>query len=293
MLRGSTRYRKYFENEFGTEPLYISKFVLMEYKRGLLYDLVEFCVSLKHDGIKTLSDAISLWSNKFESRKVKNVLVFTGQLFETRRLKQDNYQDKEKAFLELARVIKRMEQQFCRRFKDTGDDATRCSRALVKFTFRPESALADLEKFIEGIDDVDYHRSQCEIASFLLTRHKAEVVACVAKAKQLKSTLWKRFYRKEKRRAVVAGVRKLEMRSLLWRCRTRCVWSIRTMRTTRFVSRCRKITSNTRQRLHFITNSNKRNSKTASARAWGGEFASLPSKALMTDRVSRGRRFYQ
>lgn len=185
MLVGSTPYRKYFQNEFGDEPCYISAYVQMEFKRGYFCHIIQFYLLLNLPSISTLGDAFELWSNRFSTRELKAVLRFAGDFINRYSLVQSDPRDKEKALGAIGSYVKRLEMKLRKRFRDTGIDSTRCTRAKVKFDTGGGSLTQGLQSFSDQFNDLETCSRGCRIGHFVFQRYQAEMKTYIERAATL------------------------------------------------------------------------------------------------------------
>lgn len=180
ILLGSSAYRKYFENQFADENVYISDYVQMEIKRSCIIPFVDFYFLLDMPNIESIGDALAVWSNRFSGREIKAVTRLVGALFDTHQLSDLNPKDKAKALRRLGYLIKRIEGQLRRRFINVGINTTRCARSHVSFDSieTDQSLVVDqLEQFAKRFNDIDNCRAKCRIDNFFLNRFKRDVEA--------------------------------------------------------------------------------------------------------------------
>ena len=97
MLFGSEVYREYFKKHFGDERLYISNYVQMEFLRSFVIPLLNFYFTLDLPNIRTISDALALWSNSFKTRELKAIIRLMSIIFRAHVLDFSDPKDKEKA----------------------------------------------------------------------------------------------------------------------------------------------------------------------------------------------------
>jgi len=175
-LQSSQPYKQYLKNHFLDNPLYITKYVKMEYYRGHLRNLLDFYFHLSMDSVKTLGDAIIIWNHHFASRKNKAISGFVANLFNTHNLNINDINDKSNALTILATYIKRLAIKLKRSFKDVGTDETKCARANI--TLEGIAINQDTSeiynKFIKEFDDVKKCRSQCTIDIFFSKKYNKE-----------------------------------------------------------------------------------------------------------------------
>jgi hypothetical protein len=185
MLLGTKAYQQYFENQFGDRPRYISSYVQMEIWRSYLRNIIEFYFTLRLPTIPTFSDALTLWSNKYQASKHKAVEQLVAQLLSKRSIDFSRSQDKEKALKVLETLIRQFVQSFQTQFVNIGQDSTHCARATVPLYIVVENLVEELKRFASAFDDVETCRRQCQIDQFLLDVHRSEIEAYVQQAAEL------------------------------------------------------------------------------------------------------------
>jgi hypothetical protein len=119
IILGSSAYREYFESAFEGSELYTSKFVQMEFRRSYIVGAIEFYFTLEMDTTPTIADAITIWSDNFQSSKLKAILQLVSQLFSANKLDFSDPADKPKALTALGALIKRYEHKLWK-YKDVG-----------------------------------------------------------------------------------------------------------------------------------------------------------------------------
>lgn len=186
-LQSSNPYKQYLKTIFRKNPLYITKYVKMEYYRGYLRNLLDFYFHLSMDSIKTFGDAIFIWNHTFQSRKHKVISEFVANLFNTHTLNMKDMNDKSNALIILATYIKRMAIKIKRSFRDIGKDETKCARAniLLEGISVGDNIADKFYNFIQEFDNVTKCRSQCTIDIFFLKKYKAETIICAEYLKKL------------------------------------------------------------------------------------------------------------
>ena len=186
ILLGSAPYRRYFEDQFRDNPLYISKYVQMEFKRSYLCPILDFYFVLHMPAVETVGDAFQIWSNRFKSSELKAILQLVGQLIDDRSLDLSDPRDKKKALRAVGFYAKRVEMKLRRSFKDIGSNSTRCARSKVSFSIRDMSELTRiLRSFLEQFNDVETCRSRCIVDDFILKRYRSQVEGYVEQASGL------------------------------------------------------------------------------------------------------------
>ena len=186
MLLGSKAYRAYFEQQFGDEPQYVSDYVLMEFRRSYVRNILNFYFVLALPSIETIGDALTFWSHTFKTSELKAVLQFAGQIITTFELDNEHPGDKEKALREIGRYVKRLEIKLRRTFENIERNETDCQRAKILLLSRQESDMTEMFRyFLEEFNDVGNCRSRCAVASFFLKRCKKQVDAFLEYAEAL------------------------------------------------------------------------------------------------------------
>jgi hypothetical protein len=188
MLTASSRYKQFLLDEMSGRK-YISKFVKMEFRRGVFLSLIEFFNVLDLPTMLTIDDACKLWSNKFQSRQVKTLLQLINEINETAKINTSNQADKEKGLKALALLIERYAIKLDS-YADVNRDTTRCYRAGINIKFNSydlEGFRVALKKFYEDFQDVETCRSKCRIDTFLLTKHKSDIETYLTEAERLRS----------------------------------------------------------------------------------------------------------
>lgn len=186
MLLASEVYRKYFKEHFGNDRLYISNYVQMEFLRSFILPILNFYFILDMPNIKTISDALSVWSNRFKTSELKAVTQFIGDIFRTRVLDFSSPKDKEKALRTIGQIIMRYYSKLKRRFRNIGDQGTRCERARVSLKQQRGERYRELfQRFLNSFLNFTECKSKCAIERFLCERYKSEVETYVKHAHNL------------------------------------------------------------------------------------------------------------
>ena len=186
-MLGPKLHRDYFDSEFGEEKCYISRFVLMELVRSFVRCSVDFCLLLDMPEIESVADALKLWSNKFTGSQHKAVEQLVGAVTEWHKIDLNSPGDKSKALTAFAAYLERVLLVTEERFRDTGMNSPRCSRAAVKFEVDQASVARSLGDFAKAFDGTDGLRDQCRVHEFLLTRFRTAIEGYAASAKAMKN----------------------------------------------------------------------------------------------------------
>lgn len=184
LLLATQAYQQYLKSQLSNSELYISNYVRMEIKRSYIINIISFYFVLHLDGIKTIGDAIALWSNKFKGSELKAILQVIPQLFSTRQLNFSSPEDKQKALSLLAIYIKRFDLIIKTKFNHS-EDYTACARALVPLNIDLKNPAIGLNKFVLEFEDTKICRSKCNIDQFLLIQYRSKLEQIVEIASQL------------------------------------------------------------------------------------------------------------
>ena len=172
VITSSRKYQSYFNEYFGTDSMYVSPYVQMEFVRSLISKLVDFYFTLDMPNMDTIGDAFSLWSDKFRTSELKAVIQLASELIGTRGYDLSDPKDKPKALRAIAQVVERLVTRWKYRFKNVGIDNTRCERALIAYRLQGQAPTREmLERFQTDFNDVKRCRGRCRIDLFFLKRH--------------------------------------------------------------------------------------------------------------------------
>lgn len=176
MILGPKFYKQYIVHNLGTTGFYISKYVQMEFVRGFLCPVLDFYFILDMPNIKTIGDAINIWSNRFSSRELKSILRFLSQIFSTRGHNLEDLRDKKSALTAIEQIIFRISSILKRKFKNIGVNSTRCKRAEVPLKFAiPDDRKRTYQQFLYAFRDEKTCQSKCVVNEFFKCRFKSEV----------------------------------------------------------------------------------------------------------------------
>jgi hypothetical protein len=187
-IHGISKYKEYLNSQFGSDNLYVSKYVKMEFNRSFLCNIIDFYFTLHMPSYKTISDAMAVWSDKFKASQLKAIIQFTGMLFSSNELNLNDAKDKAKALRILESYIKRIALVTQSDFKDIGTDSTRCGLAnLILHCSCDNKAYDDIRKFKEHFDDKNRHQNKCSIGYFFKQRFISQVKMYIDRADKISS----------------------------------------------------------------------------------------------------------
>jgi hypothetical protein len=177
MLLGTRTYQQYFATQLQDQPCHISPFIRMEMYRSYLRNVIEFYNTLDLPGIHSFSDALTLWSNRYQGSKHKAIQQLVAKLF-SQNTHQISLQTKESSRSAIAALIQEFIRDVQTQFLLLDTNTPQCARALV--TLEPdgkEDFIETMEQFTDAFDDVTTARRQCRIHDFLLQDHRASLEA--------------------------------------------------------------------------------------------------------------------
>lgn len=188
MFHGAEVYKQYFKEHFRNDRLYISNYVQMEFLRSFIVPILGFYFILDLPNVRTISDALSVWSNRFKKTELKALINLVSIIFQAHVLDFTNPKDKEKALRAIDRIIIRYHSKLKRSFLNIGDQGARCERA--KVALRQKRGVNDkkiFEGFLDSFLNVTQCQSKCVIEHFLCKRYKSEVEKYIRHAQSLRN----------------------------------------------------------------------------------------------------------
>lgn len=173
LVSGSNTYRSHLEQTVG-ERRYISSYIEMEFMRGFVVPVLNFCDTLTFESVLTVGDALALWSQHFAVREVKTILQFISLVLQDNDLDTNLPADKQRAAVRLASVIRRSVWRLHARTTNVGADPTHCSRAAIRFEIGEDDPLADMRRYAEAFNDAKQHKAKCAVGRFLCERRATD-----------------------------------------------------------------------------------------------------------------------
>jgi hypothetical protein len=146
----------------------------MEFVQAFIVTLIEYYFILAMPQIQHVEDANNYWSNKFQIRKLKVVLMVQS-LFGTRSIDFKSAEDKPRTLMHLADYIRRLVANVHTLCADTGVDSTRCARPTTLDHYNPTDVDGSLLEFWEAFNDKSSARANCAINHCILQTHRREV----------------------------------------------------------------------------------------------------------------------
>lgn len=116
--------------------------------------------------IHSLDDALSFWSNKFQSRELKAVFNLVSAMLANRSLDYNDLKDKNEAAYYVADYIRRIYSKVTTTIKDTGKDHGLCHKMSAKLDFDKSNHENIFTDFINSFSDKNNYQ-KCQIQVFL------------------------------------------------------------------------------------------------------------------------------
>jgi hypothetical protein len=176
LISSSSVVKEYYKQEL-TENLYYCSYIKMEFIRGFINPAISFYFTLRMPNIHSISDAISLWSQKFQTRELKAILSMFSGLLEGQRFDFNDLKEKEKASQRVADYIRRILSIIPNKFKDIGVETKLCAKSNLDLEFLPN----DLDNSFRTFLDKFNSKSQinCNLHLFI-PRHQKEINKIIA-----------------------------------------------------------------------------------------------------------------
>jgi hypothetical protein len=165
LISSSSVVKKYYNEKFGGKVYYCS-YVKMEFIRGYIIPTISFYFTLRLPKITCISDAISLWSQKFQTRELKAVLSMLSGLLSNHNFDFNDLNNKELALQRIADYIRRILTIVENKYKDIGIERTLCSKSILNINFDPINIDVSFKEFIDAFSKKDW--KSCNINSFLI-----------------------------------------------------------------------------------------------------------------------------
>jgi hypothetical protein len=181
---GHTKVQCLIEEERRGKESISSYFVFMEYKRGLIFNLIKFYFRLKEEN--TVEDAMNWWLETYKIRELKDV---TPAIFHIVKGSSSEL-DKISAITRLKAYILTCFYGFRRHIDRFSDNLTRCH--IGKKVNLPINRMPEDEDFIELGELLEKdHSHKCKIKNFL--RQKTGMIEKLVKAKNPKDCVFKQI----------------------------------------------------------------------------------------------------
>lgn len=164
IISSSTVVKKYYAESLGSNIYYCS-YVRMEFTRGFIIPAISFYFTLKMPTILSISDALSLWSNRFQTRELKAVLSMFSGLLEGHRFDFNDIKDKEKASQRVADYIRRILSLVPNKFKDTGVENKLCKKIDLDLDFDSNDIEKSFKDYLDRFNSKNW--KECTLHLFI------------------------------------------------------------------------------------------------------------------------------
>lgn len=175
MILSGDVYKKYLAKNIAP-PLYTSKYVKMEFRRGFINTCLDFYFLLSMPHIRDFDAAASVFSEKFSIRGLKDIVLFFGKVFTTRRIDYSGSRGKEALLRHFADIVDRIEILIRKKYVDIGKDSARCPRAIIEIeNSQGVDRKSSYSKFQKKFNDKKNCAKACELEKFLFQTFQEEV----------------------------------------------------------------------------------------------------------------------
>jgi len=175
ILHGDTNYQEYLDKAIPLEKRHVSAYIRMELLRGFLLPLIELYCSAEMSHIKTADDALKLWAEGFDGRKIKFLLSMIGQITAYHQINLLDNSHKPRFLTRLLSVINQYSVVIDQIGKDTGQDRTDCGRASVSYHFDQDNLAQSIKSYGRRFNAVEDCRSKCHIDRIIKVTFAEEI----------------------------------------------------------------------------------------------------------------------
>ena len=165
VLTSPLKVKEYYRESLSGD-IYICDYIKMEFLRGYIKNCIDFYLILNMPQYSSFSDALAMWSQKFQIREQKNIITMMSNLLEH----NDCINDKEKTAIILADYIRRLIGKLNYCFKNIGIDNTKCNKASIKLKYDPKNTQDSFRNYLD-----DFKKSECNVNNFIFKNHKKSI----------------------------------------------------------------------------------------------------------------------
>lgn len=144
----------------------------MEIIRGYLIPCINFYFTFKMPTVESISDALSLWNQKFNAREIKAVTSMFASLLSKNDFDFNSLKEKDKAAFRIGEYIRRLIGSIPYKFTDIGQETKLCSKTSTNLDFNPVDIDTSFKNFLNQFGS--NKSAECNIETFL-QRHKKEI----------------------------------------------------------------------------------------------------------------------
>jgi hypothetical protein len=144
----------------------------MEFIRGFIIPSISFYFTLRLPNILCISDAISLWSQKFKTRELKAVLAMFSGLLEDHQFDFNDLNNKEKSSQRVADYIRRIMSIIPKKFKDIGIESKICLKSNIELEYNPSEIDNTFRSFVDSFSSMNI--KDCDLHLFI-SKHNSDI----------------------------------------------------------------------------------------------------------------------
>ncbi len=169
ILTSHPKVKKYYKQTLQGD-LYICNYVKMEFLRGIIKSAIEFYFLLAMPQYQNFSEALSIWTHKFQIREHKNIEIMIANLLSAKNC----LDDKNKSLRAISDYIRRLIGKLDYGFKNPGNDGTYCVKGQIMWDYNPADQKIYFQKILENLKDNELHK-KCKINHYLKYKHKSQL----------------------------------------------------------------------------------------------------------------------
>jgi hypothetical protein len=176
IISSSSKVKEYYKNSL-TGKLYYCTYIKMEIIRGYIIPCINFYFTFKMPNIESISDALSLWNQKFNTRELKAVTSMFSELLACNDFDFNNLKDKDKAAFRIGEYIRRLISSIPYRFTDIGQESKICAKTSTNLSFNPTEIDSSFKDFLKQFSSKK--SAECNLESFI-QKHQKEIELVIA-----------------------------------------------------------------------------------------------------------------
>lgn len=147
----------------------------MEVKRSYLKNIISFYILLDNPDILNVSDAITVWSNRFKQRELKDILLLISDLLRNYEIDFNISDDKERAKSIIESYIRRIIHKINSNYIDIGKNETHCMLSEIELKFSLNNMKSLLNEYLRKLNDKNECRNKCKIDDFILKKYQFQI----------------------------------------------------------------------------------------------------------------------
>jgi hypothetical protein len=107
IISSSSKVKEYYKNNLPGK-LYYCTYIKMEIIRGYIIPCINFYFTFKMPNVESISDALSLWNQKFNPREIKAVTSMFASLLSKNDFDFNSLKEKDEAAFRVGEYIRRL-----------------------------------------------------------------------------------------------------------------------------------------------------------------------------------------